>query len=257
MSAKQRRFNNRKRQFEMAFEPEVGKKGKQKHKEREATQRVSARPLVCKTAAQEAYLKAIRGSTITFGLGPAGTGKTFVMTKHAAQELDAGNYKTIVILRPIVEVGETLGFLPGDLAEKTDPYAEPFLDALREHYGPAPLQAKMGGAHPTIQFVAPQLARGRTFKDSIILIDEAQNLTPEQTKTLLTRIGENSKLVISGDPDQTDIDGPCGLTDAVKRLKSLSEVSVITFTEDDIVRHGIIRDILMRYRKDAALAEAA
>ncbi len=225
-----------------------------RHKANEAWHRTQANPLVCKGPAQERFLKVIQDNTIAFGLGPAGTGKTYVAVKYGCQQIDAGNYNGIVILRPLVEMGEKLGALPGELKEKMAPWATPFLKVLHKHYGPAATQAKLNGAHPSIEFLAIQHIRGDTFENKIVIVDEAQNTTPEQMKTILTRVGEGSKLIIDGDPDQSDIRGASGLTVAMDIIRGVEGVGVATFVEEDIVRHGIVRAILIAYR-DHALAQ--
>jgi phosphate starvation-inducible PhoH-like protein len=215
-------------------------------------------PLTCKTPAQEHYLKCIQENELTFGLGPAGVGKTYVAIKHAAQQIDRGEYTALIILRPIVEAGGGLGFLPGDVADKIAPWREPFDRVLRDHYGDAALEAKYNGARPSIEFIPLEHIRGRTFDNAIVVLDEAQNTTPLQMKTLLTRIGVNSKLICNGDTDQVDIKGMSGLTDAIQRLDGVESIAIASFTEEDVVRSGLVKRILMRYRRyDNALTAAA
>lgn len=225
---------------------------------KEHWQRSSARPLACQTAAQENYLKCIKDNELTFGIGPAGTGKTYVSVKYGAQQIDAGEYSSLIILRPIVEAGGGLGFLPGEVADKIAPWREPFDRVLRLHYGDSQLEAKYNGAHPSIEFIPLEHIRGRTFDNAYVILDEAQNTTPLQMKTLLTRIGQNSKLVINGDVDQVDIKGKSGLTDALEKLPGLESVAFAMFEEADIVRSGLVKRILTRYRNvDNALIAAA
>ena len=234
------------------LEQHNSRKGKPKsavHKANEAWNRSQTTPLVCMTPAQERYLKCIKDKTITFGVGPAGTGKTHVAVKFACQEIDAGRYNGIVILRPLVEMGEKLGALPGELHEKMAPWSTPFLKVLHKHYGPAATTAKLNGAHPSIQFLAIQHIRGDTFEDKVVIVDEAQNVTPEQMKTILTRIGEGSKLILNGDVEQVDIRGKSGMTVGMEIIQHLGEVGVATFVEEDIVRSGITRDVLIAYRE--------
>ena len=225
------------------------------HRANEAWNRNEAKPLVCKNDAQKNFLGSIVANQITVGVGPAGTGKTFVSVKYAAQQLDLGRIDRIVVVRPIIESGKGLGFLKGTVEEKTAPYQVPFLEVLEEHYGPAHLQAKMQCAHPVIVFIAPEFIRGRTFKNAFVILDEAQNMDPDQMKTFLTRLGEDSTCVIQGDLDQKDIPGPSGLADAVEILEGMDNVGVCEFTEEDIVRSGICKAILLRYRRRKMLQQ--
>lgn len=224
---------------------------------RESEFRRESRPLMCKNDAQKDYLRSIIENNVTVAIGPAGTGKTYVSVKQAAIELDARNVDKIVVVRPIIEAGGGLGFLPGDEGEKTAPYQIPFLEVLEEHYGPGPLQAKMGGQFPTIVFVPPEFIRGRTFKNAFVILDEAQNMTCDQMKTFLTRLGEDTKCVLQGDIEQVDIEGKSGLEDAMEILDGLPKVGVVEFTEEDIVRSGFCKDVLLRYRRRKILAQAA
>lgn len=229
--------------------PRKGKPKSATLKAQEAWNRSQTAPLVCMTPAQERYLKCIKDNTITFGVGPAGTGKTHVAVKFACQEIDSGRYDGIVILRPLVEMGEKLGALPGELAEKMAPWSTPFLKVLHKHYGPAATTAKLNGARPSIEFLAIQHIRGDTFEDKIVIVDEAQNVTPEQMKTILTRIGEGSKLILNGDIEQVDIRGKSGLSVGMDIIGHLADVGTATFVEEDIVRSGICKDILIAYRE--------
>lgn len=221
----------------------------------EAWQRKETKPLICKNDAQRDYLRNIVEHQVTLGIGPAGTGKTYVSVKHGAQLLDDKKIKRIIVVRPIIEAGGGMGFLPGDVAEKTAPYMVPFLEVLEEHYGAAHLQAKMNGLEPTIRFIAPEFIRGRTFKDALVILDEAQNMTCDQMKTFLTRLGEDTHCVIQGDLEQVDISGKSGLQDALEILEGMEEVGVTMFTEDDIVRSGFCKNVLIRYRKRKTFLE--
>lgn len=223
---------------------------------KEGGERLSARPLLCIGDNQKAYLRSIIENMVTVGDGPAGTGKTYVSVKFAAQELDAGNIRRIVVVRPIIEAGGGLGFLPGDEEQKTAPYQVPFLEVLEEHYGKSQLEGKLGGYDPCIVFVPPEFIRGRTFKDALVILDEAQNMTCGQMKTFLTRLGENTKCVIQGDLEQVDIKEKSGLQDALEILEGLRDVGVVKFTEDDIVRSGFCKDVLLRYRHRKVFQEA-
>jgi phosphate starvation-inducible PhoH-like protein len=204
-------------------------------------------PLAAKTEAQGHYLCAFGSSRLIFGVGPAGTGKTYVAAAWAAQELQAGRVKKIVLTRPAKETGESLGFLPGELEEKYAPYLEPFEQTLVERMGRGTFdcQLKLGNIAPKpLGFM-----RGTTFKDAVVILDEAQNTTPAEMKMFLTRIGENCTVIVDGDPDQCDLDGPSGLNDALRRLQDVPGISIVEFTEDDIVRSGLIKHILKAYRK--------
>ena len=217
-------------------------------KAQENWMRTTKNPLVCRTDAQSRYLEAIQNHTITFGVGPAGTGKTHVCVKYGAQEIDQGHYNEIIITRPIVETGPSLGALPGDVGDKVDPWMDPFVKVLLKHYGQAAMDAKFNGAHPSITFVPLQHMRGRTFENSYVILDEAQNATPEQMKTFLTRIGANCKVVINGDVDQIDIKTLSGMVEALEILQGMDDLAVAEFTEDDVVRDPIVKAILKRYK---------
>lgn len=211
-----------------------------------ASKRRPAAKLEAKTEAQGHYLHALGASQIVFAIGPAGTGKTYVAASFAAQEMALGNIEKIILTRPAQEVGEKLGFLPGELEEKYAPYLRPFRDTLIERMGQTGYEYFL-----KTEQICPEpigFMRGATFNDAIVILDEAQNVTPSQMKMFLTRMGRNCVLVIDGDPDQCDIEGPSGLMDAVNRLEGIKGVSVVEFTTDDIVRNGLIKDILLAYR---------
>lgn len=217
-------------------------KYKEKKVQQDEVATVRYRP---RTAAQGRYLDAIDSSFITFGLGPAGTGKTFCAVAYATRQLVESKISRIVVTRPTVEVGESLGFLPGELEDKYNPYIEPIRDILEELIGYSYVEYLL--KHKRIVASPLGFMRGKTFNDSIVLLDEAQNTNPEQMKMFLTRMGRNSKLIINGDEDQSDIRGLNGLTDATRRLKDLAGVSYATFERSDIVRHDLIQAILDRY----------
>jgi len=202
--------------------------------------------LEAKTEAQAHYIMAIDSNQLTFGVGPAGTGKTFVCTKYAAQELDSKRIQKIIVTRPAVEAGGGLGFLPGTIHEKFAPYFAPFRAVLDAHFGPSHVEnmIKLG----KIEIQPLEYLRGMTFEDCFVILDEAQNTTPGQMKLFLSRIGENSKVVINGDISQKDIPGPSGLEDALQRLEGLDSVQSVIFEEDDIVRSGLCKEIIKRYR---------
>ena len=201
--------------------------------------------LVAKTDAQDKYIRAINSSLLTFGIGPAGTGKTFIATSIAAQRLDDREVDKIIITRPVVEAGEKLGFLPGELDEKVAPYFAPVLMILERRLGKSQVEMFMKSGR--IEFLPLAYMRGHTLEKSFIILDEAQNTTPSQMKMFLTRIGEDSTVVVDGDITQKDIVGPNGLVDAFKRLKGLRGTSCVEFTKDDVVRSGLVADIVGRY----------
>lgn len=199
---------------------------------------------------QNLYIKSIYNNILTFGIGPAGTGKTWLAAHLAAQAFLSGNVERIIVTRPAVEAGESLGFLPGELEEKYEPYFRPVRDALEEGLGTGPLEyaikAKQIEARPLA------LLRGTTFKNCWVILDEAQNTTPLQMKLFLTRIGENCKVIVNGDPRQKDIPGPSGLIDAMNRLHHLPGTGWVTFGIEDVVRSGIVADILRAYEEPAS-----
>jgi phosphate starvation-inducible protein PhoH and related proteins len=195
---------------------------------------------------QRLYDQAIQTSIITFGIGPAGTGKTWWAAMRAAEKLKAGEINKIIVTRPAVEAGENMGFLPGNLDEKYEPYFRPVKDAFEEAFGSGHLEylikAKIIEPRP-LAFL-----RGSTIKDAWLIADEMQNATATQMKLLLTRAGHNSKFIINGDPRQCDLKGQTsGLIDAVKRLRRVPSIRVVEFTKEDIVRSGIVQDIVEAY----------
>lgn len=202
-------------------------------------------PIEAKTGNQKKYIGAIKSFALTFATGPAGTGKTWISTALAAQELDAKRIDRIVITRPAVEAGESLGFLPGELDEKFDPYLWPFRDVLHQRLGKtfAEYLIKSG----KIETAPLAYMRGRTFRNTFVILDEAQNTTPTQMKMFLTRIGEGSKVVVNGDIAQKDIRGISGLEDAIRRVAHIPSVKCIEFTRNDIVRSGLVQEIVAAY----------
>lgn len=202
-----------------------------------------------RTEGQKAYVDAIRNHTVTFGIGPAGTGKTYLAVALAVFYLRNHNVKRIILTRPAVEAGEHLGYLPGDLQEKVDPYLRPLYDALGDLFGGdvfMQLQAK------GIIEVAPlAYMRGRTLEDCFVILDEAQNTTPEQMKMFLTRLGNNSKMVINGDVTQIDLQGHrrSGLMEAVATVGHLRGIARVEFTAKDVVRHDLVARIIDAYAK--------
>lgn len=208
--------------------------------------RIDRTPLTPMTEAQGRYLNSIKVNDVTFGLGPAGTGKTYVATAWAADQIRENKNLNLIVTRPAVEAGEeSIGFLPGDINEKFAPYFAPVLAILNERLGESHVEGMIHSGR--IQVAPLGFLRGATFKDSIVLFDEAQNTTPKLMKMFLTRLGRGSKLIIDGDLKQSDIQGKNGLYDAVKRLDGIKGIGQITFTRDDIVRHGLVREIIDRY----------
>lgn len=211
------------------------------------TRTIKALPLVAKTENQKRYIAAIKSSILTFGIGPAGTGKTYIAGALAAEAFQDKQVERVIITRPAVDAGESLGFLPGELSEKYAPYIAPFQQVLEERLG----KARVGYMMKSGTLEAQPLAymRGRTFKDAFVILDEAQNVTPDQMKMFLTRIGENCTVVIDGDPTQQDIRGTSGLLDAVKRLSWIPSVRVVSFELADVVRSGLVGDVIQSYSK--------
>ena len=202
------------------------------------------KPVVPLNKKQEDYSDLIGSSRVTFGIGPAGTGKTYFATMVAAEALFNQEIEKIYLTRPAVEAGETLGFLPGSIEEKYEPYLRPFKEALVEFFGASHLEYLI--KRKMIEPVPLGFLRGATIKNAWLLGDEMQNATKEQMKMLLTRMGKDSKFLINGDPRQSDI-GSSGLMDAVRRASSISDVSVIEFTRDDVVRDDIVAEFLRVY----------
>jgi phosphate starvation-inducible PhoH-like protein len=207
------------------------------------------RVITPKSIAQKAYIDAIRRHDIVFGIGPAGTGKTYLAMAMAVSELMKNNYVRIILTRPAVEAGEKLGFLPGDLAEKVNPYLRPLYDALHDmvDFDRARKLVERG----TIEVAPLAFMRGRTLNDSFVILDEAQNTTPEQMKMFLTRLGYGSKAVITGDITQIDlpVGKPSGLKEAWRILKGIDGIRFITFTERDVARHRLVQDIISAYER--------
>ena len=203
-------------------------------------------PLRAKNPSQKKYINAIRNNCLTFGLGPAGTGKSYCAGALAAEALQSGRIERIIITRPAVEAGEKLGFLPGDIDEKFSAYIDAFRDILNERLGTGTVNYCL--RHGRIVAAPLAYMRGKTFSENtFVILDEAQNTSPEQMKMFLTRIGENCKVVINGDIKQSDISGANGLSDAVNRLHGLNNVYIHEFDRDDIVRSGLVREVIDRY----------
>jgi phosphate starvation-inducible protein PhoH and related proteins len=209
------------------------------------------KPIRVKTIGQKKYVNMIKKSDIVFGIGPAGTGKTYLAVVLAVVALKEGAVKRIVLTRPAVEAGENLGFLPGDLQEKVDPYLRPLYDALNDVLGPEQVAKSL--ERGTIEIAPLAYMRGRTLDDSFIIMDEAQNSTPEQMKMFLTRLGFGSKMVITGDVTQIDLPRgkKSGLVEADRILKNVEEIGFIYFDEQDVVRHSLVQKIIVAYTEDA------
>ncbi|AJY76325.1 PhoH family protein [Paenibacillus beijingensis] len=217
----------------------------------EITTTYRGKPIRVKTIGQRHYVSTIRKKDIVFGIGPAGTGKTYLAVVLAVAALKEGKVKRIMLTRPAVEAGENLGFLPGDLQEKVDPYLRPLYDALHDVLGPD--QTAKAFERGIIEIAPLAYMRGRTLDDSFIILDEAQNTTPEQMKMFLTRLGFGSKMVITGDVTQIDLPRgkKSGLMEAERILQGIEEIGFIAFSEQDVVRHSLVQKIIVAYNEDA------
>ena len=212
-----------------------------------AAVRTRRKVVTARSPGQKVYLEAIAAHELVFGVGPAGTGKTYLAVVCAAAELMAGKVDRIILSRPAVEAGERLGFLPGDMKEKVDPYLRPLYDAL---YDIMPAEAVVKGlADNTIEIAPLAFMRGRTLARAFIILDEAQNTTPQQMKMFLTRLGEGSRMVITGDPTQVDLPAgiTSGLTQALDYLKNVDAIAQVRFSNSDIVRHPLVTKIVDAY----------
>jgi phosphate starvation-inducible PhoH-like protein len=209
--------------------------------------------IVARTPAQDAYMRAMDRSELVFGVGPAGTGKTYLAVAHAATLLERGDINRIILSRPAVEAGERLGFLPGDMKEKVDPYLRPLYDALYDMMRPEHVERCITSG---IIEVAPlAFMRGRTLANAVVILDEAQNTTSMQMKMFLTRLGENSKMIVTGDPSQIDLPRgeKSGLVEATALLEGIEGVHITRFGDKDVVRHALVGRIVRAY--DAASAK--
>jgi phosphate starvation-inducible PhoH-like protein len=213
----------------------------------DVTIRTERRRVTPRSPTQAAYLRAMRAHDLVFGVGPAGTGKTYLAVATGVALLKQRAVDRLILSRPAVEAGERLGFLPGDMKDKVDPYLRPLYDALQDMLPEGKLGAKLESGQ--IEIAPLAFMRGRTLANAFVILDEGQNTTPAQMKMFLTRLGENSRMVVTGDPSQDDLPPGTrsGLVDAVRRLDRTPEVAVIRFTEQDIVRHPLVEVILKAY----------
>jgi phosphate starvation-inducible PhoH-like protein len=205
------------------------------------------RPVRARTAAQDSYIRALKRHELVFGIGPAGTGKTWLAVAHAAQLFERKEVDRIILSRPAVEAGERLGFLPGDMKDKVDPYLRPLYDALYDMLPGDQVAKKLLAGD--IEVAPLAFMRGRTLANAFVILDEAQNTTPMQMKMFLTRLGEHSRMVITGDLTQIDLPGgsPSGLKEALAVLADIDDVARITFTDRDVVRHNLVARIVRAY----------
>ena len=207
----------------------------------------SGKAISPKTEGQRSFIEAMEKKTIVFAVGPAGTGKTYLAVAYAVSMLKKGEIHRIILTRPAVEAGESLGFLPGDLKEKVDPYLRPLYDALHDLMGTETTEKLIEKG--TIEIAPLAYMRGRTLDDAVIILDEAQNTTPAQMKMFLTRLGFQSRMIITGDVTQVDLPKSqrSGLMDAVGLLKGIEEIGVLQLSSDDVVRHPLVQKIIDRY----------
>ena len=210
--------------------------------------RTRKKTIVPRTPAQAHYMRALTSHEVIFALGPAGTGKTYVAVAQAVAQLITGSVQRLILSRPAVEAGERLGFLPGDMKEKVDPYLRPLYDALYDCLPAEQVERRIASGEIEIAPIA--FMRGRTLADAFVILDEAQNTTPAQMKMFLTRFGQNSRMVICGDPNQTDLPGgvqASGLADATRRLEGVEGIAFARFGAGDVVRHPIVGRIVEAY----------
>ncbi|EGD59554.1 PhoH-like protein [Novosphingobium nitrogenifigens DSM 19370] len=210
--------------------------------------RTRRKTIVPRSATQIEYMRSLVRDDVIFALGPAGTGKTYLAVAQAVAQLMNGSVQRLILSRPAVEAGERLGFLPGDMKEKVDPYLRPLYDALYDCMPPEQVERRIASAEIEIAPIA--FMRGRTLADAFVILDEAQNTTPAQMKMFLTRFGQNSRMVICGDPRQVDLPGgtaASGLADAVRRLEGVEGIGTIRFSTADVVRHPIVGRIVEAY----------
>jgi phosphate starvation-inducible PhoH-like protein len=210
--------------------------------------RTRKKTIVPRSVAQTHYMRDLVSNDLIFALGPAGTGKTYLAVAQAVAQLITGNVQRLILSRPAVEAGERLGFLPGDMKEKVDPYLRPIYDALYDCLPAEQVERRIASGEIEIAPIA--FMRGRTLADAFVILDEAQNTTPAQMKMFLTRFGQNSRMVVCGDPNQTDLPGgpnASGLNDAVRRLEGLEGIAISRFNAGDVVRHPLVGRIVYAY----------
>lgn len=212
------------------------------------------RTIYARTPNQDAYMRALERSELVFGVGPAGTGKTYLAVAHAAMLLERGLVERIILSRPAVEAGERLGFLPGDMKEKVDPYLRPLYDALHDMMPSDRVERAIQAG--VIEIAPLAFMRGRTLAHSAVILDEAQNTTSMQMKMFLTRLGESSRMIITGDPTQIDLPSNTrsGLVEALRILDGVSGIVTVRFNEKDVVRHTLVAEIVSAYDRDARIA---
>jgi phosphate starvation-inducible PhoH-like protein len=215
------------------------------------------RPVRARTSGQDAYLRALKRHELVFGVGPAGTGKTWLAVAHAVALFERKEVDRIIVSRPAVEAGERLGFLPGDMREKIDPYLRPVYDALFDLMDARIVERAMQNGE--IEIAPLAFMRGRTLANAVVILDEAQNTTSMQMKMFLTRLGENSRMIVNGDPSQTDLPSgqTSGLSEAIRLLADVEGVGHVAFTAEDVVRHELVARIVRAYDKAAADKAAA
>lgn len=203
--------------------------------------------IVARSPAQDGYIRAMDRQELVFGVGPAGTGKTYLAVAYAATLLERGEINRIILSRPAVEAGERLGFLPGDMKEKVDPYLRPLYDALYDMMQPEIVERCL--ENQTIEVAPLAFMRGRTLSNAVVILDEAQNTTTQQMKMFLTRLGENSKMIITGDPSQIDLPNGVrsGLVEALDLLNGVKGIQITRFTDKDVVRHELVARIIRAY----------
>ena len=229
---------------------ELGKKNSNNIRSIDQVIKTPRRSIIARSKKQSAYLNALQSENIVMSLGPAGTGKSYLAVSVAVTMLMEKKIDRVILSRPAVEAGERLGFLPGDMKEKVDPYLRPLYDALYDLFGFEQIQRKIDNG--SIEIAPLAFMRGRTLKNSFAILDEAQNATLTQIKMFLTRIGENSKLVVNGDPSQIDLinKSHSGLIKSKKILKDIKEIKVVEFDHKDVVRHPLVSKIIQAYQKN-------
>jgi phosphate starvation-inducible PhoH-like protein len=209
------------------------------------------RPVRARTPAQDAYIRALRRHALVFGIGPAGTGKTWLAVAHAVQLFERKEVDRIILSRPAVEAGERLGFLPGDMREKVDPYLRPIYDAMYDLMDARIVERALETSE--IEIAPLAFMRGRTLPNAVVILDEAQNASSMQMKMFLTRLGENSRMIVTGDPSQVDLPQGqvSGLAEATRLLRNVEGVGIVAYTAEDVIRHELVGRIVEAYDKEA------